>query len=318
MVNTGPGLNKHIFPFGQILLFSAFFLAPTLSPLLFGWLNGLLAVPVFYLFNAKGLTSGIQQLRISLLIAGIVALLMQRLEIFFFSLTLVPLGYALFKSVAARDSAAVSGGKGIVVLGLTWIFFWGIFGAVSGTNPYNSLLEALDTGFQQSLKFYASNEAGLSQDTVYALQQVTSGMKQVIPNLLPGLLAAALVMTVWINMVFSNALIARLCNCDFPWGKYSTWKLPEHLVWAPIAGIAIMLAGYLQYVGGWLVLLSGLLYFFQGLAVCIALQERWNIPIFIRVLLYFVLVIQSYGVLILTFLGMSDVWFNLRQIPEKE
>jgi uncharacterized protein YybS (DUF2232 family) len=69
---------------------------------------------------------------------------------------------------------------------------------------------------------------------------------------------------------------------------------------------------------GWMLLLSGLLYFFQGLAVCIALLERWNVPVFIRVVLYSFLIIQSYGVIILTFLGIGDVWFNFRQKTEKQ
>ena len=46
MVNSEPGLKKNSFHPGQLLLFSAFFFIPALSPPLFGWLNGLLAVPV--------------------------------------------------------------------------------------------------------------------------------------------------------------------------------------------------------------------------------------------------------------------------------
>jgi uncharacterized protein YybS (DUF2232 family) len=319
-VNIGPGLRNFFYPPGQIFLFSALFFAPALSPLLFGWLNGLLAIPVFYILTVNGFKTGVVQLRTVLLIAGLGALLVQRLEIFLFSLTLIPLGYSLFKSAANGESAAVSGGKGVFVLSLTWLFFWGVYGAAVGINPYHYLLEALDLGFQQSLEFYASKEAGLSQETIYSLQQVTNGMKKTIPNLLPGLLASALVITVWINIAFSNNLMARFRNGVFPWGKYSTWKLPEHLVWVPIAAIVILLIGqgYLKYVCGWMLILSGLLYFFQGLAVCVALLERWNVPIFIRVVLYFVLIIQSYGVIILTFLGISDVWFNFRQKTEEQ
>ncbi len=320
MVNIGPGLRKYISPSGQTLFFSALFFAPSLSPLLFGWLNGLLAIPVFYLLTINGGKTGIAQLRISLLIAGLGALLAQRLEIFLFSLTLIPLGYSLFKSAGTQESAALSGGKGVLVLSLTWLLFWGVYGVIAGTNPYNYLLEVLDLGFQQSLEFYASKEAGLSQETIYTLQQVTNGMRKTIPNLLPGLLASALVITVWINMAFSNTLVARFRNGALPWGEYSTWKLPEHLVWIPIAAVIVLLIGqgFVQHVSGWMLLLSGLLYFFQGLAVCITLLERWNVPVFIRIMLYFVLIIQSYGVLILTFLGLGDVWFNFRQKTEEQ
>lgn len=319
MVNSEPGLNKYSFHPGQLLLFSAFFFIPALSPSLFGWLNGFLAVPVFYLLTINGFRSGVTKLQVSLLIAGIGALLLHRLEFYLFSLTLVPLGCSLFRSAATQESAAVSGGKGVAVLGLTWLVFWGVYGTVTGTNPYKYLLELLDLGFQQSLEFYTSKEAGLAPEVVFTLQEVTNGMRKAMPALLPGLLASALVITVWINMATSNSLINWYCKGTFPWGKYSTWKLPEQLVWVPILAITVMLIGTgdLQYTGAWMLLISGLLYFFQGLAVFIALLERWNVPVYIRGMLYFVLIIQSYGLLILALLGISDIWFDFRKSIEE-
>ena len=319
MVNNKPGLMKYFSNPGQLLLFSAFFFAPTLSPSLFGWLNGLLAVPVFYLLTVNGFKSGVTQLRIILVIAGIGALLVHRFEFFLFSLTLIPLACLLFKSAANQESAAVSGGKGVAVLGLTWLVFWGAYGAVMGINPYKNLLEMLDLGFQQSLEFYTSKEAGLPPEMMYSLQEVTKGMRKAIPALLPGLLASALVITVWANMITCNSMAIRYCKGVFPWGKYSTWKLPEQLVWVPISAISIILIGKadLQYIGGWMLLISGLLYFFQGLAVFIALLERWNVPVYIKGILYFVLIIQSYGLLILALLGISDIWFDFRQRIEE-
>jgi hypothetical protein len=306
---------KIFLPFGQLLFFSVLFFVPTLSPQVFGWLNGLLAAPVFYLLTINGIKTGTMKLGVSLLLAGLGALVVHRLEIFLFSLTLIPLAYSLFKSAAAQESVGVSGGKGVAVLGITWLIFWGIYGAAFGTNPYKYLLEALDLGFQQSLEFYASKEAGLSPEMVFNLQQVTKGMKEIIPKLLPGLLASTLVITVWINMAACNVSVARFRNNDHPWGKYSTWKLPDQLVWILITAIILILigTGTLQYIGEWVLLVSGLLYFFQGLAVFIALLERWNVPIYIRGLLYFILIIQSYGLFILAFLGISDIWFNFRQ-----
>ncbi len=304
---------------GQLFLFSAFFFAPTLSPSFFGWLNGLLAVPVFYLLTVNGFKSGVTQLRIILVIAGIGALFVHRFEFFLFSLTLIPLACSLFKSAANQESAALSGGKGVAVLGLTWLVFWGVYGAVMGINPYKNLLEMLDLGFQQSLEFYTSKEAGMPPEMMYSLQEVTRGMRQAIPALLPGLLASALVITVWANMITCNSLVIRYYKGVFPWGKYSTWKLPEQLVWVPITALTIIMTGIgdLQYTGGCMLLVSGLLYFFQGLAVFIALLERWNVPIYIKGILYFVLIIQSYGLLILALLGISDIWFNFRQRIEE-
>jgi uncharacterized protein YybS (DUF2232 family) len=319
MVNTEPGLKNFFSNPGQILFFSAFFFAPALSPSFFGWLNGLLAVPVFYLLTVNGFRSGLKPLRISIMIAGIGALLVHRLEFFLFSLTLIPLGYSLFKSAATQESAAVTGGKGVAVLGLTWLVFWGVYGAVMDINPYKHLLEMLDLGFQQSLEVYTSKEAGLPPEMIFAVQEVFSGLRKAIPALLPGLLASALVVTVWFNMIISNTLVNHFSKGVFPWGAYSTWELPEQLVWVPITAILLMLIGKgnVLYSGGCLLMLSGLLYFFQGLAISIALLERWKVPVYIKGVLYFMLIIQSYGLVILALLGISDTWFNFRKRIEE-
>ncbi len=318
MLPTGAGWNPTEFPPGQLFLYSAFFFVPALSPVFFGWLNGLLAVPVFYLLFTNGFNSGFALLRISLLIAGLGALLIGRIEVFLFSLTLIPLGYTLFRSALAGESAAISGGKGVVVLVLTWFLFWGVYGAVTGTSPYRHLLETLDQGFRQTVELYESRETEVPGETLHQLQQLTSDIREVIPRVLPGVLVSIVVVTVWINLAVSNIMAQRLGNVLPPWGKYSTWKLPDKLLWVAIAAAAVMLLGrgFLQNAGSWVLMIAGLLYFFQGLAVCIALLERWKVPLYVRIILYFILVIQSYGILLLAFVGVADVWFNFRRPKE--
>lgn len=320
MVNTGLGWKKFPFPPGQFLLISTLFFVPALSPPLFGWLNGLLAVPVFYLLTVNGYNAGKTQIGLSLVLAGVGALLVQRVEVFLFSLTLVPLGYALFRSAHSGESAAVSGGRGILALGLTWLVFWGGYGVAAGTNPYSYLLQTLDLGFDQTLKLYSSKEADLSPEMVYNLQLVTSSLRETIPKMLPGILASMVLLTVWVTMAAGNSLVGRFGKGRrAPWGPYATWKLPEQLVWLPIAAVAVMLlsTGRLHHASGWLLLISGWLYFFQGLAVLIALFERWRVPVLVRIMLYFVLFIQSYSLILLAVLGLSDVWLNMRRQSEK-
>jgi uncharacterized protein YybS (DUF2232 family) len=305
--------GKPAFPPGQFLLLSTLFFLPLIHPSLFGWLNGFLALPVFYALSRHGYASGVAMLRVCMLAMGLVAVLMQRLEVYLFILTMVPLGFSLYLSAHNRESAAMSGGKGLVVLAATWLVFWTGYGLVTGINPYTSLLKALDLGFQQTLEVYSAKDSGLSPEMVYSLQTITDSLRETIPRLLPGILATAIIFTVWINMVIGNHLIARQQTA--PWGKYATWKLPDQLVWLPIvATIAILLGrGSVQHWGGCLLFAAGTLYFFQGIAVLIALLARWNVPMFARFILYGVFLVQSYSLILLAILGICDVWFNLRQ-----
>jgi uncharacterized protein YybS (DUF2232 family) len=302
-----------VFPPGQFLLLSGLFFLPLVQPALFGWLNGLLAVPVCYVLSLNGAANGMAMLRSSLLLVGVAAILMQRLDVYLFILTMVPLGYSLYASAQKQESAAMAGGKGLVVLTATWLIFWGGYGLLAGSNPYTALLKALDLGFQQTLEIYSAQDAGLSPEMVHNLHVITTSLRETVPRLLPGILTTVLLLTVWINMVIGNVLIARQQSA--PWGKYTTWTLPEQLIWLPVIAIVALLIGTdkVQYWGGCLLLVAGTVYFFQGLAVLISLLARWNVPLFARYILYGVLLVQSYSLIFLAVLGVCDVWFNLRQ-----
>ncbi|WP_448873347.1 DUF2232 domain-containing protein [Desulfobulbus propionicus] len=298
---------------GQFLLLSTLFFLPLANPALFGWLNGLLALPVFYILSCHGYTAGVALLRASLLLTGLAAVALHRLEVYLFILTMVPLGFSMHRSAQNQESAATAGGKGLVVLAVTWLTFWTGYGLLTGNNPYTSLLKALDLGFQQTLEISSAKDAGLSPEMAYNLQIITESLRKSVPRLLPGILATATIFTVWMNMVIGNYLLARRQSA--PWGKYATWKLPDQLVWLPIVAIiAILLGkGSLQHWGGCLLFATGTLYFFQGLAVLMSLLERWNVPMFARFILYGIILVQSYSLFFLAVLGMCDVWFNVRQ-----
>jgi len=304
-------------PPAQLLGLSILFLLPVIQPGLFGWLSGFLGVPVFYSLQVNGYTTGVAIIRSSLFFVAVVSLFLQRLDVYLFTLTLLPLGFSLHASVQNGDSAAVSGGKGLFSLGICWLVFWTGFGVLTETNPYTSLLNALDLGFQQTLELYRSKDAGLTPDMVFNLQIITNNLREIVPRLMPGLLATAAIFTVWMNMVLGQRFVAR--HQMVPWGGYDTWKLPDTLVWLPIFAVIAVLFGQgtFQDIGFCLLLVSGILYLFQGLAVLFALLKRWRVPAFARILLYGILLIQSYSLIFLAVLGLCDIWVNLRQNSNK-
>ncbi len=305
--------DKNAVPPGHFFLVSGLFALPVLHPGFFGWVNGLLAIPVCTILLIHGSVTGASVMRAALILVGILALVLQRLDIYLFSLTAVPLGLTLFLSARNQEGAAYSGGKGVAVLTLSWFLFWAGFGVLTDSNPYATLLQALDLGFQQTLEIYSSKEAGLTPEVVYGLQTITTTLRNTIPRLMPGIITTAVIGTVWLNMVMINRLFSKIGAA--PWGSYADWVLPEHLVWLPIAATITLLVGEGQIAdwGGCLLLATGVLYFFQGLAVLLTLLTRWRVPTFARFLLYGMLVIQSYSLPVLAILGLSDVWFNLRR-----
>lgn len=306
--------DKTFFFSGPTLLLAAVFFLPSLQPSFFGMINGILAVPVLYTLRSSGPGRGAVILRNALLIAGGGALLLQQIEVFLFSLTLVPLGFSLHQSADAGESAAVAGCKGAIVLALSWFVFWAVYGVLTEIHPYRQLVELLDAGFAQTYEIYSKNTE-LSADVLLSLEQAVTQLRELVPRVLPGVLAGTVLLTVWMNMVAANIFLGLKTPENTPWPGYNTWRLPEQLVWMPIVSSVLILTGFgvVRDVGINLILVSGLVYFFQGVAVFIHLLDRWKVPRYIRVLLYCILVIQSYGLLLLAVLGIADVWINFRR-----
>jgi uncharacterized protein YybS (DUF2232 family) len=59
-------------------------------------------------------------------------------------------------------------------------------------------------------------------------------------------------------------------------------------------------------------------YFFQGLAIVASLLNKWSVPMLIRVLIYALIFIQTYGIIILSFLGLADVWADFRKLDQAD
>lgn len=301
------------------LLLGTLFVLPPAAPVLFAWLDAFFAAIICCVLVLLGWRPGLKQLRYGLGGAAIAALFLQQLELFLFSLSACPLGMVLAKGAERQESAARSGAKGILALGIGWLLFWLLFATLTQSNPYREMLVALDKGLNETLALYTKEGNGLSPETLQQVTLVVEALRARLPQLLPAMWLGMATMTVWMNLVLANWFLGRLRSGAYPWGRYQTWRLPDQLVWLPIAaGLFLLLRiAPLQSMALWALVVASMLYSFQGLAVCQHFFERWRFPVFMRVLAIFFLIIQGYGLMLLAMLGLSDVWLNWRNRPNR-
>ncbi len=312
-------------PFGNSVLFSrsvfaltAIYSIPVLLPSLFGWMLGMLAVPVAYILSQKGYKQSGNSLAVSLLLAGGISFFTGRLLIFAAILPLIALGYSLFQSGQSKRSPAQATVYGLASMVGCLLFFWLLYAQGTGNHPYHQLVRTIDAGIVSAGDMYRTS-VDVPADMQEELAAVLAGMRELIPKILPALLISMLLVTVWMNQVLWNGLLLKTLPERAPWQPYSTWKLSEQLVWLPICAAACYIFGP----GSWKVIalngliISGVLYFFQGLAVFFHMLDRWKMPGYFRILLYGMLIIQSYGLILLSLLGVADIWLNLRPAPIK-
>lgn len=300
------------------LILIALFTLPVVSPEKTAWLTGLVPLPVFYYLVRLGRRQGFAVIRNSLVVAVVAALLTKGVALLIFSLSLVLLGVVLFQAAGRGQSPLRAGLAGTVVLGATWIAFWAVLGLLQQVNPYHELRDALDQGLAGALTAYR-DQSGLSDKTWQEVEATVADIRQIMPRVLPALLIIGLFSTVLCNQLLGNWLLKKTDPALAPWPDLMAWHLPDHLVWGVIAGGALMLlpdetAGT---VGLNILLVWGALYCLQGTAVLSGLFQRWTLPQPVRVLVFAFVMIQSFGIMLLTVLGLIDVWADFRKIKKR-
>jgi uncharacterized protein YybS (DUF2232 family) len=186
-------------------------------------------------------------------------------------------------------------------------------------NPYASLLTELDAGLTGSLMLYEES-AELAPETLHSVKIAVDALRTYIPKILPGLLVSGILTITWLNLALGNLLLQRKDKGLSPWPEYNAWKLPDPLVWLVILGgiTVFLLPAPLSTMGLNVLIICTTLYFFQGLAIILSLLDRWSVPRLIRALIYALIFIQTYGIILLSFLGLADVWADFRKLNNTE
>jgi len=308
---AGPELGK-VFQ-NIFLLFLAAFL-PALNFSVFGWLNGVLPLLTFMLLYMFGLNVGNKMILTGGILALIAGLATARIEPLLISLSMIPCGYAINWSALRRESPVRAGLKGITVLGGFWIFLVAVFAAIYEINPYAEFLQALDQGMVEALEYYRRSDT-VPADTLIILETSLYQMKGLLPLIMPSILTGVVILTIWITLTAGNRMVYQFTG-NSPWPRQRLWRIPDNLIWLIIvmALVALVSSGQIQIVAINALIIGGILYFFQGLAVFSFFLHKWNLPMLLRSFLYVMVIFQSFGTLILIGTGLADVWFDLRKI----
>lgn len=310
MAATPEGIKifKHIFIVTGALLF------PGLQVAFFGWFYGLVPLLVFYYLCRFGRHAGSRYILAGTLIALLVGLIVQTPSQIILAMTLMPAGFMLARSATNAESPSLAGFKGIVVLGLSWFLVSGMIAVSGGTHPYFLLVQSINQGMDEALKLYQENEQ-LPTDSSYLLIQTFTQIKERLTRFLPAILTSTALFSVWLAMVIGNRLLQKNTGVS-PWPEYKFWQLPDKLVWFVIiaAALALIPEPMLRTTGYNLLLIAGVIYCFQGIAIVLFFLDKWKAPVLIRSLLYVIFFFQSLGTFFLSVIGLADVWFDLRHL----
>ncbi|MCB2192625.1 MAG: YybS family protein [Deltaproteobacteria bacterium] len=159
----------------------------------------------------------------------------------------------------------------------------------------------------------------LEPETLRQLEEGLRAVGLVILKMAPGILAAVSLLVAWLNLLAARR-ISRRMGAEQTGSPMNLYRTPERLVWLLIAGGGLMALadGWLFWLGANLVLVMGVLYFFQGLAVVDFWLRRKNAPPLLRAAVYLMVALEIYVAAILAATGLFDMWLNLRRLGQAE
>lgn len=285
---------------------------PVVSSLFF-WLYFITPLPIIYYITVLGFKRGSKLTAYAAVpAAGLIMVTAADVQIVFSALSLIPAGIILGQSITQGDSIHRAGFKGIGAIILTWLVLGIVFSTFSQVNIYKAVLKEIDTSLNIAFNSY-STSPGLTPESKAQLKEVFQRTRETVPRIFPGSLLISAICTIWLNLLLANHLLKR--SGIKIWDDFRCWRLPDNLIWLFIAGFFVLMISstWLNTAGLNIVLVLGFLYFLQGLAVLTSLLAKWEVPKPIRFLIYIIITIQAYGIIMLAFLGIVEIWANFRK-----
>lgn len=159
---------------------------------------------------------------------------------------------------------------------------------------------------------------GLDAEQAREAQQGLIQVGRMLLRLAPGLMVAGSLLLAWANLVLARRSALGAGEPAEGQARLSLFTLPEHLVWVLIlAGLAAWLGEDWWFWGAVNVLLVlGVAYFFQGLAVLVYWLEKKNAPRLLRLGVYALLAVEAFLAILLALAGLFDMWFNFRRLEK--
>lgn len=200
----------------------------------------------------------------------------------------------------------------VIVFSLGAVFFWLRARGVEG-----SVWDLMADKIIKLVIILAKERGGAGFEITPYLEEQIRRTVNLMVRLLPGISFASLLLTGAINAL-STRRFAFKNHLPLPnWQEASRWRSPDWFVWIVIG------AGFLTFVpqlriGGLNILIgSGMVYLFQGLSVLLFYMTRWRIPAWGRMIILFLVITQQYLAIAAAFLGLFDVWFDIRRLQRK-
>jgi len=280
---------------------------------------GILAPLPFLFYGSKlGIHEGLKVSGITLVLLAVISYFTGSVQLIFLAVEFCCLGLiiSLLYERGFTIGSTVSWGTALILLlGLVALT---LIGWSRDVGP----LELIRIHIRESLSDAALlyKQLGVEESKGFEFQSHLQTLTAAVLKVYVGLLIAGTGFIVWCNVVISRPLfrIAKIRYPDF--GPLDRWQAPEHLVWGVIgSGFSLFLpVGPVQSLAVNVLIVLTAVYLYHGLSILVFYQNKFNIPVFVRTGIYFLIIFQQILLVVLVLVGLFDQWVDFRRIHKRE
>lgn len=294
-----------------------FVLVLTWVPVVGPFFSLLTPLPFLYYSAKLGLSGGIKLTVYTIFILGLISQLTGQPQVTLFCLQFGLLGLAL-SEIYRRDLtlgySLLLGCAVLLTAGLGILF---VLGLSKNMGPREMLLGYLKENLDEVIEAYKG--VGMEGERAAELEAFKEAFLETVSKIYPALMLIGTEFVVWLNVILSK-VVFRARNLEFPaFVPMDRWRAPEHLVWIVIAsGFSLFLSeGGLRWLAVNAVMVVMSVYLFQGFAILLFFLNKYRIPSWIRIGIYFLIILQQLFLGILSLAGLFDQWVDFRKIHRK-
>jgi uncharacterized protein YybS (DUF2232 family) len=293
-------------------------LASALIPLVGPVFSLLTPLPFLYYTTKLGLYQGAKVVLITILVVGLIAKLAGYPQIIFLCLEFSLLGLIISETFRREFTIGFAIFWGTICMLIIGAVILGIIGLSRNMGPLALILDYFQHNVKETVQSYET--MGWDQEKILQFQEYLKILIKVITMIYPALMIVGTGFVVWINIVISRPLF-RLVNLDYPhFGPMDRWRAPELMVWGVIAaGFSLFLSIpvlRLIAINGLIVMLT--IYVFHGLSILLFFLNKYRVPSWVRIGIYFLIFFQQIFLIVLAMAGLFDQWVDFRKIHIKK
>jgi uncharacterized protein YybS (DUF2232 family) len=186
---------------------------------------------------------------------------------------------------------------------------------MTGVSLQGLVDQSIQAEVEQAMQLY--RDSGLTESQLQEMQGVTNNLAAFIAESFYGLFLTAVLSVQVVCLIILR--FVRRGYYQIAGVTFDQWRLPQVMIWILIiAGFSLMVpVDVVANVGYSLLVVLLPLYFFQGMAVVNSFMKRKAYPPLVKGLIYTLLLILNPLPIVVTSVGVFDLWIDFRRPRQK-